>query len=113
MPTPMRQGESFDNPAQGLERVRERNQQMDEYCREAGREPSELRRSVLIGGGVTADQPWASPDAFEDFVNRYRAAGINEFIFYYPSRAEQAPGHYERIARELMPKLKREHAKQT
>ena len=110
LPTPMRHGESFDNPAQALEMVRSRNRQMDEFCTEAGREPSDLRRSVLVGGGVTDEQPWASPNAFEDFVSRYCDAGVNEFIFYYPSRAEQAHGHYERIARELIPTLKHRYS---
>jgi hypothetical protein len=32
-------------------------------------------------------------------------AGVNEFIFYYPSRVEQADGHYERISREVIPHL--------
>jgi hypothetical protein len=31
---------------------------------------------------------------------------VDEFIFYYPSRVEQGDGHYERIAREVIPELR-------
>jgi hypothetical protein len=31
---------------------------------------------------------------------------VDEFLFYYPSRVEQADGAYERIAREVIPELK-------
>jgi hypothetical protein len=61
---------------------------------------------VLAGGGVTPDPVWRSVEAFRDFVGRYREAGVNEFIFYYPSRTEQADGAYERIAREVIPGLR-------
>lgn len=92
-----------------LESTRGRNEQMDEFCAQIDRDPSSLRRSMLAGGGVTPDNPWSSVEAFRDFVGRYVEAGVDEFIFYYPSRLEQAEGHYERIAREVMPELKREY----
>jgi alkanesulfonate monooxygenase SsuD/methylene tetrahydromethanopterin reductase-like flavin-dependent oxidoreductase (luciferase family) len=87
--------------------VRALNERMTDACVAAGRDPATLRRSILAGGGVTPDNPWASADAFEDFVGRYREVGIDEFIFYYPSRAEQAAGWYERIARAMLPALRR------
>ena len=89
-----------------VEQARARNEQMDELCMELGRDPGTLRRSILAGGGVTPDAVWSSEGAFRDFVGRYREAGVNEFIFYYPSRMEQADGHYERIAREVIPELR-------
>jgi alkanesulfonate monooxygenase SsuD/methylene tetrahydromethanopterin reductase-like flavin-dependent oxidoreductase (luciferase family) len=91
-----------------LETARQRNEQMDDFCSQVGRDPATLRRSILAGGGVTPDNPWRSVDAFRDFFSRYHEVGVNEFLFYYPSRLEQAEGHYERIARELIPELKRE-----
>jgi alkanesulfonate monooxygenase SsuD/methylene tetrahydromethanopterin reductase-like flavin-dependent oxidoreductase (luciferase family) len=91
-----------------LDKTRSRNEQMDDFCAELGRDPQTLRRSILAGGGVTPDAVWSSAEAFRDFVGRYSEAGVNEFIFYYPSRIEQAEGHYERIAREVIPSLKRE-----
>ena len=91
-----------------VDQARRRNEQMDEFCVAVGRDPSTLRRSILAGGGVTPDNVWGSPEQFRDFVGRYQEAGVNEFLFYYPSRVEQSDGHYERIARELIPGLKRE-----
>ncbi len=91
-----------------LDQARARNEQMDEFCASIGREPPTLRRSILAGGGVTPDNVWGSEERFRDFVGRYSDAGVDEFIFYYPSRVEQGDGHYERIAREVMPELKEE-----
>ena len=101
-----RGGDHLETAEACLEAVRSRNAQMDDFCAAVGREPETLRRSILAGGGVTPDMPWSSPEAFCDFVSRYREAGVNEFIFYYPSRLEQAAGHYKRIAREVIPPLR-------
>lgn len=86
--------------------VRRRNEQLDELCARQGRDPRTLRRSLLAGGGSSPENPWQSVEGFEDFVGRYREAGISEFLLYYPSRMEQAHGHFERIAREVMTKLR-------
>ena len=94
------------NAEECVEAVRTRNARMDDLCAAVERDPATLRRSILAGGGVTPDALWSSPEAFRDFVGRYREAGVNEFIFYYPSRLEQADGHYERIAREVIPNLR-------
>ena len=90
-----------------LEATRARSALLDDYAVAAGRDPRTIRRSLLAGGGTTPENPWASPDAFQDFVGRYREAGIDEFLFYYPSREELAPGHFERIATEVIPSLRR------
>lgn len=99
-------GEHLTTVEECLDTVRSRNARMDDFCAALGRSPETLRRSILVGGGVTPDTPWASPEAFRDFVGRYMEVGVNEFIFYYPSRVEQADGHYERISREVIPHLK-------
>jgi len=90
------------------DQVRRRNEQMDSFCAALDRDPTTLRRSILAGGGVTPDNVWGSLEQFRDFVGRYQEAGVDEFLFYYPSRVEQADGHYERIAREVIPSLKEE-----
>lgn len=101
-------GEGPGSAEECLASARSRNEQMDEFCAASGRDPATLRRSILAGGGVTPDPVWSSPEAFRDFVGRYREAGVDEFIFYYPSRLEQANGYYERIAREVIPGLRQE-----
>jgi hypothetical protein len=99
-------GEPLTTAAACLDIVRACNTRMDDFCAAVGRDPATLRRSLLAGGGATPDAPWASPEAFRDFVGCYIDVGVNEFIFYYPSRVEKAAGHYERIAREVIPELK-------
>jgi alkanesulfonate monooxygenase SsuD/methylene tetrahydromethanopterin reductase-like flavin-dependent oxidoreductase (luciferase family) len=64
-----------------FETLSERCCQLDEYCARIGRDPKAITRSFLVG--VTDDKPFASLDAFRDFIGRYRAIGFGEFIFYY------------------------------
>lgn len=94
------------SPQEAVEHTRRRNALLDEHAAALGRDPRAIRRSLLAGGGVTPDNPWESEEAFHDFVGRYREAGIGEFLFYYPSRAELAHGRFERIAHEVIPSLR-------
>jgi alkanesulfonate monooxygenase SsuD/methylene tetrahydromethanopterin reductase-like flavin-dependent oxidoreductase (luciferase family) len=66
---------------EGLAITHERGQMLDEYCAKIGRDPQTIRRSFLAG--MTADKPFASMQAFHDFVGRYQEIGISEFIFYW------------------------------
>lgn len=91
---------------------------LDEYCAAAGRDPQSITRSLLCG--FTPDRPFASLDAFHEFVGRYRAIGINEFIFYwltdeghpvFPERGLQGVtitdrAILERVASEAIPALR-------
>jgi alkanesulfonate monooxygenase SsuD/methylene tetrahydromethanopterin reductase-like flavin-dependent oxidoreductase (luciferase family) len=102
-----------DFPAQ-LEETHDRIRQVDEACRAIGREPTSLRRSYLMfdagaraGGGLI--NYYASEQAFADMVERVIALGISEVGLYYPARDEQRPV-FERIARDVIPRLKAEHA---
>ena len=95
--------------AECWDRVRTRNEEMDGYCAEVGRDRGTLRRSILAGGGVTPEPVWSSEEAFRDFVGHYIEAGVDEFILYYPSRMEQGYGFYERIAKDTIPALKAAH----
>ncbi len=67
---------------QGLETTRQRNEMLDEYCTEIGRDPGEISRS-LLAWPFMPETPFDSDDAFHDLVGRYREVGINEFIFYW------------------------------
>lgn len=66
---------------ESFEITRERNRMLDEFCAAIGRDPREITRSLLCG--FTPDRPFASFDAFHEFVGKYREIGINEFIFYW------------------------------
>lgn len=88
----------------GVDEISERNALLDERCAALGRDPRQVRRIFLWAPWVQAADPWSSPAAFAGFVNRYRAAGITDFIFDEPQR-EQYP-ILERVARETLPRLR-------
>jgi alkanesulfonate monooxygenase SsuD/methylene tetrahydromethanopterin reductase-like flavin-dependent oxidoreductase (luciferase family) len=69
------------SPEQALESCRRRQEAFDEYCVILGRNPRDIRRSLLVG--YAANLPTDSLDAFHDYIGRYREIGINEFIFFW------------------------------
>ncbi len=60
------------------------------------------------GGGLI--NYYASEEAFSDMVQRVVALGMSEIGVYYPTREEQRPV-FERIARDIIPSLKTQHAR--
>ena len=68
-------------------------------------------RSFLHGYRWVAETPFASVEAFEGFVERYRDVGFDELLFYYPPERFSPPGTVgdgvlERVATELLPELR-------
>jgi alkanesulfonate monooxygenase SsuD/methylene tetrahydromethanopterin reductase-like flavin-dependent oxidoreductase (luciferase family) len=100
-------GRREGTPAAALADTRERAERLDAYANESGRDPRTIRRSFLAG--FTPDRPFSSIDAFEDFVGRYRAIGIDEFIFFYKPR-HATKELWERVATEVLPRLRRTDA---
>lgn len=88
--------------------MRERNELLDQYCGELGRDPNSLTRSLYLWAASVKDDPWASVDSFQDVVGRYREAGMNQFLI------DQPPDHQidvlERVATEVLPALRAEGA---
>ncbi|TXK38973.1 LLM class flavin-dependent oxidoreductase [Nonomuraea sp. C10] len=71
--------------AEHLDRTARQVRRMERACEEAGRDPATLGRTLLTGRPlVSSENMWAGPDAFASFVSRYRAAGIDRFVFYWP-----------------------------
>jgi len=64
-----------------LEAAQGQHAKLDEYCVKVGRQPHDIRRSLLAGYRVEA--PSDSIEAFYEYVERYRAIGFTEFIFYW------------------------------
>jgi alkanesulfonate monooxygenase SsuD/methylene tetrahydromethanopterin reductase-like flavin-dependent oxidoreductase (luciferase family) len=86
------------SPDEGLRRGREDNARLDELCAETERT---VLRSALIGYTFVAETPWASDEAFADFVGRWQEAGFEELIVYYPPATAMpagsvTPGVFER-----------------
>ncbi|HKP19677.1 MAG TPA: LLM class flavin-dependent oxidoreductase [Gaiellaceae bacterium] len=84
---------------EALRRGREDNARLDELCADTGRT---VLRSALLGYHAFADEtPWRSDEAFTDVVERWREAGFQELVFYYPPDTAMpdgtvAPGVFER-----------------
>lgn len=89
------------------EEVRQRNDLMTESCIRNGREPGAVKRSLLyVIAQMPDEQPWASTDAFVDFVGRFAEAGVEEFILQPPEPPEY--DMVERVANDIIPGLRAE-----
>jgi alkanesulfonate monooxygenase SsuD/methylene tetrahydromethanopterin reductase-like flavin-dependent oxidoreductase (luciferase family) len=97
-------------PEQSSAVTRQRGEMLAEFAQEAGRDPDQIRRTFFVG--YSSDHPFASVEAFRDFIGRYQEAGIDEFVLgYAPGVAElagdwmTAPEELERYAQEIIPAL--------
>ena len=86
----------------------ERCRRFDELAEELGRDPSTIRHSVVCFPPLT---PWESRDYFTDMVGRFRSAGIDEFVLYWPGSwrpdaVQEEEDVFERIAGEVIPTLR-------
>lgn len=87
-----------------LRNTQRRNEMLDKYCQQIGRDPKTLRRSLLIFGSE-AETVFDSEEAFQEVVSRYRKIGITEFMLFYPHAENQIP-MFKRIAKHLIPRLR-------
>lgn len=62
--------------------MRARATVFDDFCGEAGREPSDVQRSLLTFFGYR--DPWPDVETFARFVERYRGIGFSDFVVYFP-----------------------------
>jgi alkanesulfonate monooxygenase SsuD/methylene tetrahydromethanopterin reductase-like flavin-dependent oxidoreductase (luciferase family) len=88
-----------------LRLTRERGELLSREAAALGRDPGAIRRAFLAGFSPGLEAPWASPEAFSDFVGRYREIGCSVFILPEPSAGQTAT--FERIARDVLPALRR------
>lgn len=64
-----------------VKRTRRRNDELDEWCVEAGRDPRSLRRSIVFWPPL---DPWAEPNGFARLVDAFHGAAVNEFVVMWP-----------------------------
>jgi alkanesulfonate monooxygenase SsuD/methylene tetrahydromethanopterin reductase-like flavin-dependent oxidoreductase (luciferase family) len=86
--------------------MRERNQMLDEYCSEIGRDPETLDRSLYFWVPKADSDPWVSEQAFHEVIGPYVEAGVNQFIFDQP-RDDQFE-MLEWVAAEVLPSMRNE-----
>jgi alkanesulfonate monooxygenase SsuD/methylene tetrahydromethanopterin reductase-like flavin-dependent oxidoreductase (luciferase family) len=68
--------------AEAVAETRRLSERLDEFCRDVGRDPATLRRSMLAYR--PREDPLASLDAFDEYVGAYQEIGIDEIVFYWP-----------------------------
>jgi alkanesulfonate monooxygenase SsuD/methylene tetrahydromethanopterin reductase-like flavin-dependent oxidoreductase (luciferase family) len=99
------------NTVCSVDEARERNERLDAAAGEAGRDPGQILRSVLyVPAQYPSDDPWSSPDAFADFVGRYRDTGMREFLFQPPK--PECDGVVERIVADVIPAFRKDVSRQ-
>lgn len=94
-----------------VEAVRRKNQLLDKYCSDLGRDPKTLQRSYWLCENKWADFPflmdiYKSTDTFLKAIEQFLDAGITEFILGYPFINKQVP-IFEQIAKEIIPELRK------
>jgi alkanesulfonate monooxygenase SsuD/methylene tetrahydromethanopterin reductase-like flavin-dependent oxidoreductase (luciferase family) len=92
------------SPQKIFEKTVERNEKINEFCNELGRDPKTLKRSILIYG-KEAFNLFKKEDNFTKYVEKYSEIGIEEFIFYYPGK-ENLQKTMEKVAKEVMPSFR-------
>jgi len=87
-------GQTVDEIA---ELTAQQNQRLDQLCEDNGRDPSTVRRSLLLFDALDA---WASEDHFEKVLLQFRETGIHEFVVFWPppDRAALLDHAAERVA---------------
>jgi F420-dependent oxidoreductase-like protein len=86
-----------------VDEIRARNDALNELCQASGRSPRRIRRSLYCPSSMKPS-PWASVDAFQDMVGRYREAGIEEFVLDLTNVNQFSV--LERIAIDVIPALR-------
>jgi alkanesulfonate monooxygenase SsuD/methylene tetrahydromethanopterin reductase-like flavin-dependent oxidoreductase (luciferase family) len=86
---------------QHYEYAAQRARILDKCCEEVGRDPSGVRRSILVYAPL---DPWESVDAFRSVVARFRTLGFSEFILYWPRNDQLSV--LEQVASDVMPALR-------
>jgi hypothetical protein len=79
---------------------------LDDYCREIGRDPDTLDRSLYYWVPKTDLDPWTSKDAFYSVLEPYVEAGVNQFILDQPG--DKQISQLDWVASEVLPKYAKE-----
>jgi len=87
-----------------VDEMKARNDALNELCLANGRDPATIRRSLYCPTSMQP-APWASVEAFNDIVGRYRDVGVQEFVLDRTNAKDFTV--LERIATEAIPSLRR------
>ncbi|NHJ33361.1 MAG: LLM class flavin-dependent oxidoreductase [Asgard group archaeon] len=92
-----------------FEEIKEKNKLLDKFCLDIGRDPKEIRRSMMIYeikpfNDFCSMDLYHSPGVLEKIVKRYTKIGFSEIILAYPVVKEDIP-LFEKITKEVIPEL--------
>ena len=98
---------------EALLRGREDNAKLDALCAQTGR--TVIRSAMLGYHRFVPETPWRSDQAFAEVVERWRAVGFDEIVFYYPPDTNMpdstvTPGVFERAFTAPEARLRRQGA---
>ena len=86
--------------------LKEKTVLVNGFCNRLGRDPTTLRRSVLLWPSGGAD-PWAHHSSLAEIVERFSPLGFSDFIAFPPP-----PEHsdvYDHLTSEVLPALRDQH----
>jgi alkanesulfonate monooxygenase SsuD/methylene tetrahydromethanopterin reductase-like flavin-dependent oxidoreductase (luciferase family) len=92
------------SPAEAVSRTRQLGERLEDICIQLGRDPGTIQRSVLAL--CPNPDPFASLDAFDEYVGGYEAIGIGELMFYWPP-IEFSYGRRSPVPAELQARFER------
>jgi len=96
---------TYSDPLLPLDEARKdivsRVQIFEEQCATKGRDPDELRRSLLVLNPLDA---WESMTTVEHIVETYGGLGFNEFVFHRPQQHRRST--FEHVAQDVLPRLR-------
>ncbi len=100
-------GADFGAPASVVvAKTTERLNYLEKQCERIGRDSGSIIKSLLVFG-EEANYAFESEDQFTTIVERYTSIGINELVFFYPFFAPNQIPSFERIAKEVIPTLRK------
>jgi F420-dependent oxidoreductase-like protein len=87
------------NTRSPIDEATKKSHLLDEKCREVGRDPGEIMRSVWPG-----EHPWSSLENVQDVIRTYRDAGFTDFVFTWPP--DENVEVMRQFARDVLPGLR-------
>jgi alkanesulfonate monooxygenase SsuD/methylene tetrahydromethanopterin reductase-like flavin-dependent oxidoreductase (luciferase family) len=94
-----------------LEKIEERNNLLDRYCKDIGRDPKTLRRSLGIYEheamhNIGEMRIYQNLELLDDVIKQVHEVGINEVFIAYPFKEAEIP-NFKYFTEEMLPELKR------
>jgi alkanesulfonate monooxygenase SsuD/methylene tetrahydromethanopterin reductase-like flavin-dependent oxidoreductase (luciferase family) len=96
-----------------LERIEERNTLLNEYCREVGRDPKTLRRTLGVYESeamhnIGKMKIYENLEILDDAVKELHRIGITEMFVPFPFKEDEIT-NFEHFAEEMLPELKKRY----